>query len=531
MNRQLTLFGFNDTDNDTDNVELIPATTDEIAEFQRCQFNGTLGAIDRDAYRKNIIDLVTNCLFNWEKPWRPFRNGGCFVKVNGKVVHGVINAYNRKPYMRGSNVVGLCFYTDFFNKTYGTDYSPILVPSALVAKMKWQLIPRKYELTNQKGKIIDTSGTIIDEFFWVKVTDESELKRLQQRFDRDGYVTFPYKRLDNGDFLRMTYKSENVTLAQNLVGNPLNIEKVENVTESQNIEYVDNVIKAFSNRIAPVFDDKVDECYYSPKKDEIHLVPIAGFASPNEYYSTRFHESTHSTLHKKRLNRDFGSQKWGDAGYAEEELVAEINAYLMCAELGITYYRKDKATPFIKSKENSMAYLASWVKVAQERYDNDAEKAIFDAFTHAEKAFDYMLKDIDIDSLIPAEIKAQSDADAVEIVGFENDKVKVVHIRRDERVRIFFKELPTAEQKEFMKTTGIKWANSFKAWQAKDDEKGFSKINKFLKRYYNGSFAATEQPAAPKPADDKAKRLRLMKMKALALASNALDGVIPYDLH
>ncbi len=48
--------------------------------------------------------------------------------------------------------------------------------------------------------------------------------------------------------------------------------------------------------------------------------------SPEAYYSTLAHETTHWTRHEKRLNRDFGRKRFGDEGYAVEELVAELGA-------------------------------------------------------------------------------------------------------------------------------------------------------------------------------------------------------------
>jgi antirestriction protein ArdC len=37
-----------------------------------------------------------------------------------------------------------------------------------------------------------------------------------------------------------------------------------------------------------------------------------------------------------RLNRDFGGRRFGDTGYAREELVAELGSAFLCADLGIT---------------------------------------------------------------------------------------------------------------------------------------------------------------------------------------------------
>jgi hypothetical protein len=53
------------------------------------------------------------------------------------------------------------------------------------------------------------------------------------------------------------------------------------------------------------------------------------------------------------LNRDLGRKRYGDAGYAMEELVAEIGAAFLCSDLGIT--------PEIR--EDHAGYIASWLTV------------------------------------------------------------------------------------------------------------------------------------------------------------------------
>ena len=73
------------------------------------------------------------------------------------------------------------------------------------------------------------------------------------------------------------------------------------------------------------------------------------FKSVEEYYSTLFHELTHSTGHAKRLNRKGGS-RFGSATYSREELVAEIGAAMLC---GVAHI--DNAT-----LDNSAAYIDSW---------------------------------------------------------------------------------------------------------------------------------------------------------------------------
>jgi antirestriction protein ArdC len=115
--------------------------------------------------------------------------------------------------------------------------------------------------------------------------------------------------------------------------------------------------------------------YYAPGPDAIQLPPFEAFKDKESYYATALHELTHWTKHASRLDRDFGRQKFGDAGYAREELVAELGAAFLCAEIGIT--------PEVR--EDHAAYLASWLKVLQED-----KRAIFSAAAHAQRAADFL---------------------------------------------------------------------------------------------------------------------------------------------
>ena len=92
-----------------------------------------------------------------------------------------------------------------------------------------------------------------------------------------------------------------------------------------------------------------------------------------------FHELTHSTGHKSRLNRE-GVTKlnpFGSPGYSREELLAEMGASFLSAHVGINY---DEIT------ENSAAYLNGWLNVMKAD-----KKFIFKAAAEAQKATDYIL--------------------------------------------------------------------------------------------------------------------------------------------
>jgi antirestriction protein ArdC len=118
-----------------------------------------------------------------------------------------------------------------------------------------------------------------------------------------------------------------------------------------------------------------NRAFYSGGSDHVQMPPFECFNSPESYYATLAHELTHWTKHPKRLDREFGRKKWGDEGYAREELVAELGAAFLCADLGLTP----------EAGTDHAAYIQSWLKVLK----ND-KRAIFSAAAHAQKAADYL---------------------------------------------------------------------------------------------------------------------------------------------
>ena len=81
------------------------------------------------------------------------------------------------------------------------------------------------------------------------------------------------------------------------------------------------------------------------------------------------------TKHPSRLARDLGRKSWGDAGYAAEELVAELGSAFVCADLNLHH----------EPREEHAAYIATWLEVL--KHDS---RAIFTAAAHAQRAADYL---------------------------------------------------------------------------------------------------------------------------------------------
>jgi len=122
-----------------------------------------------------------------------------------------------------------------------------------------------------------------------------------------------------------------------------------------------------------------DKAFYTETSDSINLPLVEQFDSTEEYYSTLYHEMTHSTGIKSRLNRpEFEKYHSGKTERSKEELCAEIGAASLMTETGMD---------FAKTIKNTSAYIQSWVSVLK----ND-KNFIISAASKAQKAVDFIIE-------------------------------------------------------------------------------------------------------------------------------------------
>lgn len=148
------------------------------------------------------------------------------------------------------------------------------------------------------------------------------------------------------------------------------------------IEKAEKILNDYWNRENITIEHvKGDKAFYSPMFDKIQLPLFEQFKQSEEYYSTAFHESIHSTMKTSRCNRQEDRKgkvvSFGSEEYSKEELVAEVGSAQLMNLVGIET---------TKSFRNSTAYIQSWLKVL--RNDN---KFIVSASSKAEKAVNYIL--------------------------------------------------------------------------------------------------------------------------------------------
>jgi antirestriction protein ArdC len=164
-----------------------------------------------------------------------------------------------------------------------------------------------------------------------------------------------------------------------------------------NVEQIDGLPELYYAKAAPTLDPvaRIDHAekflhatgavinhggnraYYSHSTDAVQMPPFESFRDADSYYSTLAHELTHWSGSKNRLDRDFGGHRFGSNAYAQEELVAELGAAFLCADLELA----------LEPRADHAAYIANWVEVLQ-----TDSRAIFTAAAHAQKAADFIHK-------------------------------------------------------------------------------------------------------------------------------------------
>jgi antirestriction protein ArdC len=139
------------------------------------------------------------------------------------------------------------------------------------------------------------------------------------------------------------------------------------------IAEADAVLDHFSEELAGGLSYGGNKSYYRPDTDHIQLPERGYFETPESFYSTAFHEAGHATGHETRLKR-VGGKQFGDEAYGKEELIAEMTAAFVSAEVGI-----ERIAP-------SASYIDNWLKAIE-----GDKMLVVNAGFKAGKAADYIL--------------------------------------------------------------------------------------------------------------------------------------------
>ncbi|MFM2057450.1 MAG: antirestriction protein [Pseudomonadota bacterium] len=290
--------------------------------------SNTCGAVRADVYARvteRIVTALETGTRPWVQPWRAEQAGPLAMPQR----------HNGTPY-RGINV--LLLWGEAIEHGYQSS--------------TWMTYKQAQALGGQVRKGEHGALVVFANQYTKKETDDQGDEVARDIHFMKGYTVF---NVDQIDELPAMYRPTPV-----VHGEPL-----------QRIEAAEQ----FFRHTGAVFQEGGHHAFYAPGPDIIRLPPTDVFRDAASYTATKAHELVHWSGHTSRLARDFGAQRFGDEGYAIEELVAELGAAFLCADLGVT----DEPRP------DHAAYLASWLRALK----ND-KRLIFSAAAHAQRAADFL---------------------------------------------------------------------------------------------------------------------------------------------
>jgi antirestriction protein ArdC len=219
--------------------------------------------------------------------------------------------------------------------------------------------------------------------YWLTFNQANKLGGRIRKGEKSSIVTF-WKIDDYQKENKETGKTEDRKSILLRYYSVFNVEQTEGIADKlglgnagprvPNIESCESIVAGMPN--APRREQS-DRAWYRPSTDSVGMPSRNAFHSSEEFYSTLFHELTHSTGHASRVGRE-GIEDiaaFGSESYSKEELIAEMGAAMLCGVTGIS-----PATI-----TNSAAYLQGWIN----RLRGDS-KLVVSAASQAQKAADYI---------------------------------------------------------------------------------------------------------------------------------------------
>jgi antirestriction protein ArdC len=284
--------------------------------------------------RANVYERVTNQIIEaiergaaeWRMPWHKLAGANATP----------VNAVTRKPY-RGVNVLSL--WATAIERGYRS--------SVWATYAQWQQLGAQVRKGEESSFIV----------FW-KFDRFTEVEDASAESDAEGTER-------RGSILARGYHVFN---AEQVDGFPL--PPLELPQPGERIEAAEQ----FFSHLGAEIRHGGNRAFYNPTLDFIQLPPFALFRDEAAYYATLAHECIHWSGAPHRLNRDLKG-RFGEEAYAAEELVAELGAAFLCADLGIAN----------EPRPDHAAYVQSWLSVLR----ND-KRAIFTAASKAQAAADWM---------------------------------------------------------------------------------------------------------------------------------------------
>lgn len=272
--------------------------------------------------------------------------------------------------------------------------------NSLVWVKSWSDVQGAYPCNGRTGKryrgvnMFLLSLTEFTSNYWYTYNQIQELGGTLKKGSTSNQVVF-WKMLKTTEVNQATGKKEEKIIPMLKYYNVFNYEQTEGIKlkevvlpneSAEPIELCENVVSDYTKRckLKQLVIGASDRAYYSPSKDLVNMPMLEQFKSTEEYYSVMFHELAHSTGHESRLKRKEVVQGglFGSTDYGLEELVAELTASFVSAEVGISNESTER---------NSQAYLKGWYEAIS------ADRKMFiTASARASKSADLILNRLEV---------------------------------------------------------------------------------------------------------------------------------------
>jgi antirestriction protein ArdC len=216
---------------------------------------------------------------------------------------------------------------------------------------------------------------------WASFKQWGESKERIRKGEKGTKITyFNFQEVENeqGEIDKVPFIKSSIVFNKDQLENF--VEPIDEDIPSEPLFQKDNIVEQF---IANTGIDVVHHhkgAYYRPADDKVYMPHPERFIDTDNatakegYYSALFHEVTHATGAKHRLDRK-KPKRFADKDYAYEELVAELGAAFLCSKFGVTTIEKP----------NHASYIQNWLTALR-----DNKTFIFTAASEASKAVDYL---------------------------------------------------------------------------------------------------------------------------------------------
>lgn len=286
-----------------------------------------------------VLELMSKHGTDWTKPWQ------------AQASLGHCNVQSGKPY-NGTNIFLLAVSAmkqDFSSNEWGTFNQWFTLGGG-----KREKIDGKWVVTKQSKYTVKPKGTKIIFFDKIKIEDkDTQEEKLIPMLK--GFTVF------------------NADQVEGYTPKP-----VQPITETKARHDRAEALIALTGADIRYGGDKA---FYVPSQDFVQMPVLEDFKGTETstdfeaYYSTMFHELTHWTGNKARLDRKMVG-RFGSNAYAFEELVAELGAVFLTCQVGIN----------VAPRPDHAKYLNNWLEVIK-----SDKRAMVKAFAQAQKASDYIL--------------------------------------------------------------------------------------------------------------------------------------------